>query len=272
MSGILHIEPRNGLCNRMRVLDSAYALAHVVDTPVVVHWVVGAGLSCTFEQLFEKPACVHRVFNWSAIGRGDRISRALLRCWHASRGLRFFSEDAVDRLCDSDTEWARRIGRAGAYVSTCERFFGGPARLGWFTPVPGILDRVDEADREYHLAGCVGVHIRRADHTLSKRDSPTSAFARAMERQIALRPDVRFFVASDDPTEEVRMRHLFNDRVVVREKRSVDRTRPEAAEDALVDLLCLSRTRAILGSYWSSFSITAAELGGLSLNIIREDA
>ena len=43
-----------------------------------------------------------------------------------------------------------------------------------------------------------------------------------------------------------------------------------AIKDALIDLYGLSRCRLILGSYWSSFSETAAAIGGSELLIVRE--
>ena len=39
---------------------------------------------------------------------------------------------------------------------------------------------------------------------------------------------------------------------------------------AVVDLFVLSKTRRLIGSYWSSFTDTAAELGNLPLTIARE--
>ncbi len=46
-------------------------------------------------------------------------------------------------------------------------------------------------------------------------------------------------------------------------KPSVARDDPAAMEDAVVDLYALSRCRKIIGSYWSSFTDTAAELGSI---------
>ena len=46
------------------------------------------------------------------------------------------------------------------------------------------------------------------------------------------------------------------------------RDKASGVRDALVDLLLLSRCRLIIGSHWSSFSETAAELGGARLEIV----
>ena len=50
---------------------------------------------------------------------------------------------------------------------------------------------------------------------------------------------------------------------------SISRTTQQGMVDALVDLVCLSRTPKIFGSYWSSFSETAAALGETELIVLQ---
>jgi len=69
-----------------------------------------------------------------------------------------------------------------------------------------------------------------------------------------------FFLATDSPEEEQDMKKLFGDRIITFAKK-LDRNNPEAIQDALVDLLCLSKTRKIIGSFYSSFSDIAADIG-----------
>lgn len=40
--------------------------------------------------------------------------------------------------------------------------------------------------------------------------------------------------------------------------------------DAVVDLFILSRTQRLYGSYWSSFSEVAAQIGNIPLEIVRK--
>lgn len=74
-------------------------------------------------------------------------------------------------------------------------------------------------------------------------------------------------LATDDPAIEYAIKERFPDRVVVRPK-VFARDKAAGVRDALVDLLLLSRCRRILGSHWSSFSETAAEIGGIDLEIV----
>ena len=61
----------------------------------------------------------------------------------------------------------------------------------------------------------------------------------------------------------------FPGRIVAQPVQSVRRDTLAGMQDAVVDLFCLSRTRKLLGSYWSSFSDMAAELSGIPLQIVK---
>ena len=50
---------------------------------------------------------------------------------------------------------------------------------------------------------------------------------------------------------------------------SDSRTTQQGMVDALVDLVCLSRTTKIFGSYWSAFSETAAALGETEVIVLQ---
>jgi len=67
------------------------------------------------------------------------------------------------------------------------------------------------------------------------------------------------------------MEERFPGRVVVLEK---DHSRENASgmEAAMIDLYLLARTRKVLGSYSSSFSQIASEIGGIPLDVIEDGA
>ena len=50
-------------------------------------------------------------------------------------------------------------------------------------------------------------------------------------------------------------------------KKELSREKEEGIKDALVDMLCLSKTSRIIGSFWSSFSEVSAEIGRIPLTI-----
>ncbi len=84
-------------------------------------------------------------------------------------------------------------------------------------------------------------------------------------------PRTTFFLATDEPTEETKLRSIFGDTIITVPK-DLDRANPDAIKGALVDLLCLSRTRLVVGSHWSAFSEMAAEIAGTPLQVIDTGA
>jgi hypothetical protein len=114
----------------------------------------------------------------------------------------------------------------------------------------------------------VGVHIRRGDNDASIQVSPLDSFLKRMQREVEQDPATHFFLATDDQPTERAVTDTFLGRVTTRGK-DLARNRTAGVQDALVDLLVLSKCSLILGSYWSSFSQTAAEMGGVELEIVR---
>jgi hypothetical protein len=111
--------------------------------------------------------------------------------------------------------------------------------------------------------------MRRGDNPDAYARSKDEYFCAIMESVIAAVPEVVFLLATDDPATEARMRGQFGERMLTFPKTSPGRHR-QAIQEALVDLLLLSRTAAILGNDFSSFSSTAARLGPKLLVIAEE--
>ena len=120
--------------------------------------------------------------------------------------------------------------------------------------------------------GTVGIHLRRTDNARARQSSPTELFLAAMEREIEMNASTRFFLATDDPEEEARLLKRFGERLIVHAKRSRRREDPLAIQDAVIDLYCLAACRRIYGSYWSSFSESAQQLGSAELIILQSTA
>ena len=112
------------------------------------------------------------------------------------------------------------------------------------------------------------MHIRRTDNEKSWHVSPLSAFVREMQAALAEDPEVTFYLATDDEGVREHLCVLFPGRILTQAGASTRSTR-EGMEAAVVDLFVLSKTCRLIGSYWSSFTDTAAELGNLPLTIAR---
>jgi len=260
----LTVAPIAGLGNRMRVVGSALALARATGVGLRLIWTRTPDLHCRFEALFEPlpgVQVVERSWMW------DRIVRHVGAHFHRRR--RVLHQPEIERLMRAGADFPALLRESSLLVVTCSRFFDRPGLFVPLIPTTEIRREVDAFCARF-TGHTTGVHIRRTDFPFKHR-SPTTRFLERMEAEIAADPSTRFFLATDDPAEEARLRAAFGDRILARPRR-LDRTRPEGIHDALVDLLCLARTRRVIAGVYSSFSEAAAEIGGIELVVIDRPA
>ncbi len=256
------LAPIGGLCNRIRAINSARVLAEKRGQDLHVIWNVNPELGCPFEELFQ-PTDAFTLRNihskWDPVKlfyqlSSKQIGNEEIRGNRDENGLH---EDYCNSL-------PTRL-----YIATEEHFFKNPD-YSPFTPSKEIRQK---ADRLLDKAGGrkVGIHIRRTDNKPAISGSSTDAFVRAMEREIAASDDTIFYLATDDPAEEAALRERFGDRIISNTERDLSRNTVSGIRDALVDLICLSETEQIIGSYYSSFTDIAADMHKIPKLIAGQD-
>jgi hypothetical protein len=259
---VLTLEPIGGLGNRMRVIDSGLAFARAFGLRLRVVWTRTPDLGCRFDALFEPiPALEVVERGWWA---NRLLRRVALKAGRYSRDIR-----------EPELEWLVKRGdldglarERSALVVTCNRFFSrAGGRLEEFVPVPSLRHEVERQVASFGPA-TIGVHVRRGDNGPALRHSPTEAFVDHMANLVASDAATTFFVCSDASEAAASLVASFPGRVLARPK-VLDRTSAAGMRDAVVDLYALSRTRRILGSYFSSFSEIAAQIGGVELDVVR---
>lgn len=297
---MLTVEPLFGLCNRMQALDSVLSLARAINRPVTLVWNLNPELNCRFEDLFVIPPAVVRLHQprrrWLKFYAGplvrlsrvtrprpgrygrdagassnlviERVRRANLRLLGDRHHERVIYEDEVAQLVDARFDFETLSAHGSVYIRTYQRFYVRRPAFAQFRPVASI-ERMIAAQVAAFPDVVIGVRIRRTDHR-ETREITTDRFIARMHDAVARQPHVRFFFATDAPEEEAVLRREFPDRMLVRPKRALDRDRPDAIQDALVDLYCLSATQRVLGAAESSFSRTAALLGDIELVSVHQ--
>lgn len=264
--------PVGGLGNRMRAIAAAIRLAGQTGQHVRIVWFRDAGLGCRFDQLF-----------LPLQAGGVSLSEAtpadyLLRDRPRRRNLfvpRLWQRLAYDLRIDEQTtmqgtyagrDFASLIQGRHTWMASCHYFYGLNVPAGTydcFRPLPHLQRRIDAMAQRLGPHP-VGIHIRRTDHTRAIHESPTEAFIRRMQQ---LPADSRFYLATDDEHEKETLRKAFPGRVFTAGNKA-ERSSLSGMEDALVEMYILARTTLILGSSGSSFSETAATIGGIQLEII----
>ena len=250
------IQPSGGLCNRMRVINSSLELAKRKNTKLLVLWYCADELNAPFESLFE-PVKEFQVINFSSL-------KDLRKLW--------YQLTARTKINNADIENNKTDGvlnqdffdsiKLPAYIFTWEHFYPADEYFKLFKPTAELQRRINEVTKHF-TEDMVSVHIRRTDQVTSIAYSKTENFIDLMNREIAANPNVKFFLATDDKDEEALLRKTFPGRIVSNENRTLRRDSLDGMYDALLDLYCLSACKKIIGSYYSSFTDTAAALGNI---------
>ena len=259
---MITLEPIGGLGNRMRVLDSGIALSRFTGCELHIVWTVRNQMPCRFEELFEVPAA----FTSLRQVRDPHFLRWLRLCRARAAYARFIDIPEARQLVAAGESFVALANTPGVMIRTYDRFFPNATPYTDLVPASPIRQAL-ERYREL-LPRMVGVHIRRQDNRQSIAISPTGQFLKKMRAELELDPATEFFLATDDLREESLLRREFGARVHTHPKQSVRRGARRSALDAVVDLYCLAGCRKLLGSFYSSFTDTAAAIRGIPLEIV----
>ena len=158
-----------------------------------------------------------------------------------------------------------------SYISTCWRMVGGPNYSALFEPTHEIACEVRGIAQQFNQE-TFGIHVRGTDAETARRFSSVRAFENRIQHVIDQNPRASFYLASDEHEIKQRLIDKFPSRIFFLEQASYGRNASENIKNALVDLLCLSETRAIHGAYFSTFSQVAADWKGIEEStLFRED-
>lgn len=117
---------------------------------------------------------------------------------------------------------------------------------------------------DYKQENLVGVHIRRTDHKSCIENSPLELFVDKMDELIEQDKNVHFFLATDDKKTQEYLMAKYGCRIIVQNK-VWGRDTKKAMWGGILDCLCLSKCKVILGSCGSVFSNFAAKCGGIEM-------
>lgn len=259
-NNIIFVQPLGGLCNRMRVISSAVGLAKELGKELVVVWTQDKSLNAKFSSLFEH--FPYKVLDVGLTSFGFRLFKRFLL---SICGFRKINNEWIishARGKQSST-WIPSLAKEKIYIEAFSDFYD-VVDFDIFNPSSKVK-------KDYCVgAKFVGIHIRRTDNEMSIKYSPTELFVNAIKHEIEGNADVQFFLSTDDPNEEYKLKSIFKELIIVHNKRSLDRNDPIAIEDAMIDLYNLSRCGKIYGSFYSSFSDVAAMWGNITKIVLKK--
>ena len=271
----------------MMALDSAIAVAKSGGFELYLIWPLFKGLNCRFEDLFRKPDIIKSIsypIEFSNIKIASNIKVSIQKITRALSRKKFdLYIDKHSARLDTKSLVIKNISVKGAglifepeyksvFIRTDRRFYYNPQPYAQFKPVPIVEEYVKEALGKLPLGNCIGMHIRRTDNIWSIEQRPTYLFHNKVVKIFETNPELLIYLATDSPEIEEEFKQKYGDKIVMYEKPSLSRKSITGLHHALVEILLLSHTREIYGCYGSSFSTTAAEIGGIPIHILtRQD-
>ena len=269
------IEPCAGLGNRLLGLGSAYAVAKKLDRKLGVMWKREVGCNIRFQELFDLPFEVVEIsengLKKEPVAQilGDRAKKK----WRNSAD-RFLECDEVEKI--KEREGYEGLFRLIEQTPVIYLKAFGPIcevtaeSYSFVKPSKNIEEKGAYLFRE--LTGqCVGVHVRRTDHTEAIANSPLALFAERMKKELETAADISFFVATDDKEVRRELKELLPDaKLIFPQSDVIDRDSKEGIEEAFIEMLALSKCRKILGSYNSTFSLLPSYIGNIPLETVHK--
>lgn len=273
------IECSAGLCNRLRVLFSAYHASKITGKELRFIWPVNGACHAAFSDLFENkefhfidPSPLSRFFSYKLLF-GSKISSDQTMFNIVEADLRNTIVLSFYSLFDT-----RRFPGHQEYQNEANKIFST------LRPVKFIRDEVDNFASKNFDTKIMGLHIRRGDfhRTRPEITSNLSDYLEEMDSFLKRHPEGKFFVATDDSapdpygnkpskTENI-IENLISiygkEKIVYYPTRSLNRGKKEAIQDALITLLLLMKTDEFVGHKVSSFAeMVMANFPGTAINL-----
>lgn len=262
-----------GLGNRLRALASALLIAKISGWHLKVVWESDLHCGAEFNDLFETDfdlvdplgddemsEC--EVYNY--MDNDKRRSKKLTIDLESKRDIYIISAFSLDYP-------GRDIEKENVLLRTLK-----------------FSEKVERIVNNYNVSDTIGVHIRMGggkNHSTDRWDSDEfwdqeakklmyhwrdkshySAFINEMDQLLSDDPELRFFLATDMRSTYNILADRYQDRIIYVERNCFDRSKQQQIY-ALADMVLLSKSKWIIGSYWSTFTEIAQRLGNKKVRL-----
>lgn len=264
------IVPIGGLANRMRVVMSALEIAPKVSYPIRILWQATDECKASFQELFEPIEYPNITFE-----EGGGWANKMSTKWNLwiPRLLRKpqYAEQWEDFNPHGGISADVMQNHTSVFVSTCYPLvdYNESLTKRYFIPTSALRQEIATSTQAFG-AHTLGVHIRRTDNKMSILHSPVSAFRQRIDKHLADFPDAQVFLCTDDEEVKQQFKDIYGQRLLTWDS-ELRRNSLKGIQDAVIELWSLSKTSRVVGSYYSSFSNTATEIGEQPLEIIQNN-
>lgn len=265
------IVPYAGLANRMRAVASGISVAQQFQGSVTnVFWIKEKGCFAEFTDLFEKVKIpnvyVYDICNLNLFKIKSKFTNLFIPTFLRSF---YYKKQIIDFNGKTDGDILSLIPNEGAiYFSTCHSMCSHYPLNEIFVPIAAIRSQIDKITSNFSSGKTIGLHIRRTDNKESISNNGIEDFMRKIESELFKNNRTKFYLATDDILVKNELKEKYKDAIITNDA-TLSRNSLKGIKDAITDLWCLSKTDYLIGSYYSSYSEIAAELGGIHLEILK---
>jgi len=274
----IFLRPHSGLGNRIRVIVSGMELSKLLNAKLIILWSKDDSLNANFYKLFEKvddsniSVIQSNLFSKLICYRGDRIFyRMVSNLFRILLGIDFmlFDNDFPEYVWNGQNvlnlnhpkvKFAKNI-----LINTCNIFEQNWSHLKMIIPSIEVQNKISTFGL---LSEYIGIHIRRNDHYGLIAISPINLYTEKIREEILRNKSIKIYLSTDDLELESFLHNQFSENIVVRQK-CINRNSEVGIIDAFIDIIILSRSLKLYGSFESSFAVVASTYGNVPLIDLR---
>lgn len=297
----IYLKPVGGLANRIRVINSGYAFAQQNKLELVVIWELNNDLNAPYSRLFEPISGIRVVDLKPGVNivqsRIHYFPDKMPKGWRSSMFSIFYpslkqknivwydaiadvfarikknynpdevkNQTSLNQLAAEEHEPlfdAILLSKGDKYIATSWNILDVNELQFQLKPQSQFQDKVGSL--KISPSNTVGVHIRRTDHNWSIEHSANGKFISMMHEAIKDNPQLKFFLASDDDQTIAEMQSTFPNRIIRFNHEAKNRNDPSGIDSAILDLFALAACGRVIGSYLSTFSDLAGNIGNIKV-------
>ncbi len=160
------IIPVGGLCNRLRVINSAFLLFNNKNVEVEIIWLRDKGMGCAFDKLFEPILSSNIIIKEGRLldnimyvrpRKGNLWLPLLWQTWWFQKTI---FENRVLKLLNEKYSFDALMNYKKSLLSTFHRFSDGDQKYNCFVPLTDLKEKIRETSSEF-VNNTIGVHVRR---------------------------------------------------------------------------------------------------------------
>jgi len=260
---IAYCSPHSGLCNRLNCIISATHGGEIMNREVLIYWPRGYNCDIHLNELIN-------IDNVREI-ESKEFKRAKKKLTIHDYS---FKEIPLEEFVILSTSKFVHFPMKGFKNKEVIK-----KNLKKIHPKEEIVKKIDELNKIYNFNELVGIHLRKGDWEYTSYGimniSSEENFEEEIKKILKINPSQKFLLCTGSKKTECKFIKKFGNKIIVIPKHSQEfidpnyKGGPIQIKEALIDLMSLSKTKFILGTWGSSFTEMAWRISGNSKQKIK---